>query len=163
MMPPASNSPDSNPPGSTSETETPDPIILLVDDNEVDQFLTRRAFAQSGFRMRLECVEDGDECLKFLRREPPYESAPTPHLVLLDINMPRMDGKAVLRAIKTDEKLRRIPVVALTTSHSDRDMQEMYDLRANSYIIKPVDFNAFVDIVKSLCQYWFRTVTLPPP
>lgn len=142
--------------------ETPDPVILLVDDNEVDQFLTRRAFAQSGFRVRLECVDDGELCLQFVRKEGPYADAPTPHLVLLDINMPRMGGKEVLRAMKADEALRRIPVVALTTSQSDRDKQEMYDLRANSYIIKPVDFNAFVDIVKALCQYWFRIVTLPP-
>ncbi|MDX2218596.1 MAG: response regulator [Burkholderiales bacterium] len=147
---------------STSDPETPDPLILLIDDNEVDQFLTRRAFAQSGFRVRLETVDDGDQALKFLRRQPPFESAPVPHLVLLDINMPRMGGKDVLRAMKSDETLRRIPVVALTTSQSDRDKQEMYDLRANSYIIKPVDFNAFVEIVRSLCQYWFRTVTLPP-
>ncbi len=146
----------------TDEPETPDPLILLVDDNDVDQFLTRRAFAQSGFRVRLECVEDGDECIKYLRREPPYEDAPTPHLVLLDINMPRVGGKEVLSAIKSVEALRRIPVIVLTTSQSDRDKHEMYNLRANSYIIKPVDFNAFVDIVRSLCQYWFRTVTLPP-
>jgi CheY-like chemotaxis protein len=142
--------------------ETPDPVVLLVDDNEVDQFLTKRAFSQSGFRVRLECVDDGDQCLRFVRKEGEYADAPTPHLVLLDINMPRMGGKEVLKAMKADEMLRRIPVVALTTSQSDRDKQEMYDLRANSYIIKPVDFNAFVEIVKALCQYWFRVVTLPP-
>lgn len=138
------------------------PVILLVDDNEVDQYLTRRAFAQSGFNVRLECVDDGDRCLQFLRREPPYTDAPMPHLVLLDINMPRMNGMEVLKLMKADEALRRIPVVALTTSQSDRDRQEMYDLRVNSYIIKPVDFNAFVRIVKSLCDYWFGVVTLPP-
>ena len=138
------------------------PVILLVDDNEVDQYLTRRAFAQSGFNVRLECVDDGDLCMQYVRKEPPFADLPSPDLVLLDINMPRMSGMDVLREMKADENLRRIPIVALTTSQSDRDRQEMYDLRVNSYIIKPVDFNAFVRIVKSLCEYWFGIVTLPP-
>jgi CheY-like chemotaxis protein len=106
-------------------------------------------------------VNDGEQCLKFLRKEPPYEKAVIPGLILLDLNMPKVDGKQVLERIKFDENLKTIPVVVLTTSQNERDVEESYERFANSYISKPMDFIEFLDLVKQIEKFWFKTVKLP--
>jgi two-component system, chemotaxis family, response regulator Rcp1 len=117
--------------------------LLLVEDNEPDVRLTMEALREAKVKNRLSVVEDGVEALEFLRRQGPYADAPRPDLILLDLNLPRKDGRAVLKEIKADDSLRRIPVVVLTTSKSEEDVMRVYDLHANCYITKPVDFNRF--------------------
>lgn len=138
------------------------PHILLADDNEVDQFLTRKAFSTSGRPFTMDCVDDGEQCLRYLRREPPYENVLRPDLVLLDLNMPRVDGRDVMQALMQDELLRPLPVIILTTSHSEKDRIDMFNLRCNAYMTKPLDFHDFCALVVSLYDYWFKTATLPP-
>ena len=140
-------------------------VILLAEDDPGDQELTRRALEQSRIRNDLYIVEDGEEALDYLLRRGRYEdpaSSPKPDLMLLDLNMPKMDGKQLLKQMRADPNLRRIPVVALTTSKQESDIIRTYDLGANSYIVKPVDMDQFVNAIKVLKDYWFQIVVLPP-
>ncbi len=135
--------------------------ILLAEDNENDVELTRMGFKKSKLRLNLHHVKDGEECLAFLRKQGEYANVPTPDLILLDLNMPRMDGREVLAEMVGDETLCSIPVVVLTTSAQDEEILKMYKLRCNSYIIKPVDFEKFLAVIRSLADYWFTVVVLP--
>ena len=135
--------------------------ILLVEDNPGDVRLTREAFRDGRVSNNLNVVADGVEALAFLRRQGAYDDAPRPGLVLLDLNLPRKDGREVLEEIKSDPALRRIPVVVLTTSEAEADILRSYDLNANCYITKPVDFEQFLLVVKSIEQFWLTIVQLP--
>jgi CheY-like chemotaxis protein len=136
--------------------------ILLAEDDPDDQLLTRRALHQGPASVAMTVVEDGAELLQFLRREDEYEGARRPDLILLDLNMPRMDGREALREIKTDPELRRIPVVVLTTSEAERDILESYNLGVNAFVTKPVSFDALADAMEALGEFWFDFVRLPP-
>ena len=135
--------------------------LLLVEDSEPDVRLTMEALREAKVRNRLSVVEDGVEALAFLRREGSYADAPRPDLILLDLNLPRKDGRQVLQEIKNDDTLMRIPVVILTTSKTEEDVLRAYNLHANCYITKPVDFNRFMDVVKSIEDFWLTVVRLP--
>ena len=135
--------------------------ILLVEDNPGDVFLTKKAFETSKLANHLVVAPDGEVALKMLKKEDEYEAQPTPDIILLDLNLPKVDGKEVLEAIKEDEKLRKIPVVILTSSNAEKDILMSYELHANSYIVKPVDFSNFLDIVNSIENFWFSIVVLP--
>lgn len=135
--------------------------ILLVEDNADDVFLTREAFDAAGLRVNLHHVDNGEKCMQFLYRKGSYADVPTPDLILLDMHMPVMDGYEVLTEIVKDEKLRHLPVVVLTTSYEAADIQKMYDLRCNSYITKPVDFDNFVKVIAQLAGYWLTVVVTP--
>ena len=136
--------------------------ILLVEDNPGDVRLTREALKESKIRNNLSIVRDGVEAMAFLRREGDYVRAPRPDIILLDLNLPRKDGREVLAEIKDDDKLKRIPVVILTTSDDEHDILESYNLHANCYITKPVDLNRFVTIIKNIEDFWLTIVRLPP-
>lgn len=138
--------------------------ILMADDDEDDRLLTQDALKESRVLNNLYCVEDGVELLHFLRREGQYadkETHPRPSLILLDLNMPRMDGREALQQIKADPLLKSIPVVILTTSKQEEDMVKGYDLGAASYITKPVDFDGLVALMKAIGNYWVEFVELP--
>jgi two-component system response regulator len=135
--------------------------ILLVEDNEDDVYLTRRAFGSARFPVNLHHVDNGAKCLAFLRRQGEYAQAPAPDLVLLDINMPVMNGREVLAAINADSALRHLAIVVLTTSAEQSDITAMYQMRCNSYIAKPVDFDQFVHTVQQLAEYWLELAILP--
>lgn len=139
--------------------------ILVADDDEEDRMLTRDALEESRVINELHFVEDGDELLDYLHRRGRYSdpaSSPRPGLILLDLNMPRKDGREALREIKEDSELRRIPVIILTTSKAEEDVIRTYDLGANSFITKPVDFASMVDIMREIGRYWIEIVELPP-
>jgi two-component system, chemotaxis family, response regulator Rcp1 len=136
--------------------------ILLVEDNEDDVILTREGFKHAKFLVNMSHVENGEECMEFLRKQGRYTDAPTPDIILLDLNMPRMDGRAVLKEITRDETLQQLPVVVLTTSDAERDVLDMYRLRCSAYITKPIDFEKFREVVRKICDYWFTLVVLPP-
>jgi chemotaxis family two-component system response regulator Rcp1 len=136
--------------------------ILLVEDNPGDIRLTREGLKEGRIFNNLSVVEDGVEAMAFLRREGEYADAPHPDLILLDLNLPKKDGREVLKEIKSDPKLRRIPVVILTTSRAEEDIMDTYDQHANCYIIKPVDFDQFVNVVKTIEDFWLTIVRLPP-
>jgi chemotaxis family two-component system response regulator Rcp1 len=136
--------------------------ILLVDDNPADVTLTQEAFEENKLCNNLSVVNDGVEAMDFLRKNGPYASAPTPDIILLDLNMPKKDGREVLAEIKADDMLKYIPVVIMTVSKDDKDILESYRLHANCYIKKPVKFTEFVEVVRSLENFWFSVVTLPP-
>ncbi|WP_230968116.1 response regulator [Nostoc sp. WHI] len=136
--------------------------VLLVEDNPGDVQLTRIALEDSKISINLNVVEDGVEAMAFLRKQEKYVKAAHPNIVLLDLNLPRKDGREVLAEIKGDENLKRIPIVILTTSQAKEDILEAYNLSANCYITKPVDFDEFVNIVKSIENFWFAIVKLPP-
>jgi len=135
--------------------------ILLVEDNEDDLLLMRQGFKKARLALNLHHVENGEACMAFLRKQGEYENAPTPDLVLLDLNLPLMDGREVLKQIVADENLRHLPVVILTTSADEQDILNMYNLRCSSYIVKPVDFDQFVRVIHSIGDYWFTIVRLP--
>lgn len=135
--------------------------ILLVEDNPGDVRLTQEALRESKVRNHLHVAVDGVEALAYLRREGAYAEAVRPDLVLLDLNLPRKDGREVLAEMKDDEALRRIPVVVLTTSRAEQDILRTYNLHANCYISKPVDLDQFITVVKSIEDFWFTIVTLP--
>ena len=135
--------------------------ILLVEDNPGDVRLTREALQEAKVRNNLAVANDGVEALSYLRREPPFENATRPDLVLLDLNLPRKDGREVLAEIKADPDLRRLPVVVLTTSNAEQDILESYNLYANCYITKPVDLDQFLGIVTSIEDFWLTIVKLP--
>ena len=136
--------------------------ILLVEDNPGDVELTTLALNEAKICNHVSTVEDGIEALAFLRREKPFQDAPRPDLILLDLNLPRKDGRETLAEIKQDPELRGIPVIILTTSEAERDVLESYLLNANCYIKKPVDLNQFIAIVTSIEDFWFTIVKLPP-
>lgn len=136
--------------------------ILLVEDSPTDALLTRQALAGGKLLNRLHVVEDGVKAIAFLRKEAPYADAPRPQLILLDLNLPKKDGREVLAEIKADEDLRIIPVIVLTTSSAEADIVRSYKLHANCYIAKPVDFASFADAVAGIETFWFAVVTLPP-
>ena len=135
--------------------------ILLVDDNPGDVRLTREALAGFKTPCHLSVVKDGVEAIGFLRRQGRFAQAPRPHLILLDLNMPRMDGRQALAQIKADANFRRIPVVILTTSQAEEDILRAYDLNANCYITKPVDLLQFLKVVRSIEEFWLTIVKLP--
>jgi two-component system, chemotaxis family, response regulator Rcp1 len=146
-----------------TQIKWPRPVeILLVDDNPADVTLTREAFQDSKFCNNLSVVNDGVEAMEFLRKTGSYASAPTPDFILLDLNMPRKDGREVLAELKADNELKLIPVVIMTVSRDEKDILESYGLHANCYIAKPVKFQDFIVIVRSIENFWFSIVTLPP-
>lgn len=135
--------------------------ILLVEDDPADAGLAKRALRDGRILCNVTHVRDGVEAMEYLRRQGSFAGAARPDLILLDLNMPRMDGREVLQEMKADEELKTIPVVILTTSDVDRDVNASYLLGANSFITKPMDMDAFFDAVKSIEEYWFRVVRLP--
>jgi CheY-like chemotaxis protein len=136
--------------------------ILLVEDNEGDIVLTLEAFNDVKLRNKVSVAKDGEEAIKFLNKEGKYKDAELPDMVLLDINLPKIDGKEVLTYIKTSDQFKTLPVVMLTTSSSEKDIQESYAGYANCYITKPVDFTKFIEVVKSIENFWISIVALPP-
>ena len=136
--------------------------ILLVEDNPGDADLAREALEDTKLHNRLHVVDDGEKALAFLRRQGAYAGAPRPDLILLDLNLPRKDGREVLAEIKSDDHLKRIPVVILTTSRAEEDVLKTYNLHANCYISKPIDLNQFMRVVKSIEDFWLSIVVLPP-
>jgi CheY-like chemotaxis protein len=143
-------------------TEAMLPIdILLVEDDPGDVLMTREAFEHHKIRNNLHVVSDGVEALQFVRRETPYADAPRPGLILLDLNLPRKDGREVLAELKASPELRSIPVVVLTTSEAEEDILRSYDLYANAYVTKPVDFDRFVEVVRQIDDFFVTVVKLP--
>ncbi|SPE61066.1 Response regulator receiver protein [Verrucomicrobia bacterium] len=145
-------------------SDHPKSVILMADDDSDDQLLVKDAVTECGWEGSLLFVQNGEELLDYLFRRGKYmqlAEAPRPGLILLDLNMPKKDGREALRAIKNDAELRRIPVVVLTTSKADTDIERIYDLGANSFISKPVQFDGLVNVMKLLGQYWFQAVQLP--
>jgi len=141
-------------------------IILMADDDDDDRLLALDALAEARLEGDLHFVENGEDLLDYLHHRGKYKSpasAPRPGLILLDLNMPRKDGREALREIKADPELRRIPIVVLTTSQADTDIGTIYELGANSFISKPFQFEALVAVMRILGQYWFKTVQLPVP
>jgi len=135
--------------------------ILLVEDDPGDVLITREAFADNKVRNQLSVVSDGEAALAFLRREENYANAPRPDLILLDLNLPRKAGHEVLAEIKSDVDLQRIPVVVLTTSDAEEDILRSYDLHANAYVTKPVDFDCFLNVVRQIDEFFVTVVKLP--
>jgi CheY-like chemotaxis protein len=136
--------------------------ILLAEDNPGDVRLTEKALDHGNIINNLHVVENGVEAIAFLRQEGDYADKPRPDLVLLDLNMPKKDGREVMAEMKDDSSLRRIPVVVLTSSEAEEDVVRSYELNANAYLTKPVDFDGFVDIVKRIEDFWFSVVKMPP-
>ena len=135
--------------------------ILLVEDNPGDVRLTLEAFKEGKMINNVNVVKNGVEAMAFLRREGEYSNAPQPDIILLDLNMPKMDGREVLAEIKKDESLKHIPVIVLTTSKAEQDILKSYDLYANCYITKPVDLDQFNTVIKSIKDFWLSIVKLP--
>ena len=135
--------------------------ILLVEDNPGDVRLTKEALKEAKVINNLSVLKDGEEALAYLRRQGQYAGAKRPHLILLDLNLPKKDGRDVLAQIKADEALKRIPVVVLTTSQAEEDVLKSYSLHANCYITKPVDLDQFVRVVRSIEDFWLGIVVLP--
>ncbi len=136
--------------------------ILLVEDSPSDTELTREALREAKVRNHLSVVEDGVEAMEFLRQQGAHADAPRPDLIMLDLNLPRKDGREVLAEIKEDPDLKSIPVVVLTTSQAEQDILRAYNLHANCYITKPVDFEQFLEAVRSIETFWLLVVKLPP-
>ncbi|WP_238017033.1 response regulator [Dactylosporangium sp. AC04546] len=147
----------------TAPMEASLPIeVLLVEDDPGDVLMTQEAFEEHKVRNKLNVVQDGEEALAYLRREGRYAEATRPDLILLDLNLPRVDGREVLQSIKEDPDLRRIPVVVLTTSQADEDIMRSYSLHANAYVTKPVDFDSFIAVVRQIDEFFVSVVKLPP-
>ena len=136
--------------------------ILLVEDNPGDIRLTVEALKESKVNNQLSVVQDGEAAVSFLKREGQYADSPRPDIILLDLNLPKKNGREVLQEIKADDSLKRIPVVVLTTSGAEQDVLRSYDLHANCYVTKPVDLEKFISVVKSIEDFWFTIVKLPP-
>ena len=136
--------------------------LLLVEDDDGDIFLTEEAFRETGMNLHINVVTDGEQALDYLHRRGPYAQATRPDLVLLDLNMPRKDGREVLEEIKQDPDLQQIPVAVLTTSDAEEDILQAYHLHANCYIRKPIDIKRFFEVMREIGNFWFCTVTLPP-
>ncbi|MHB9286189.1 response regulator [Halobacteriales archaeon Cl-PHB] len=150
-------------PDDTLPAEDGRPVeILLAEDNPGDVKLTRKGLKQGKIANNLHVVNDGVEALKFLRQEDEYAEKPRPDMVLLDLDMPRKDGREVLKDLKEDSDLRRIPVVVMTSSDAEEDILESYDLHANAYLTKPVDFQGFIDVVDRIEDFWLTVVKMPP-
>ena len=147
-----------------NERDAPAPPVefLLVEDNPGDVRLTREALREGKVYNNLHWAKDGVEALEFLRREGRHADAPRPDIILLDLNLPKKDGREVLSAIKNDERFKQIPVVVLTTSEAEEDVLRSYELHANCYITKPVDLDKFIMVVQSIDRFWLTVVTLPP-
>ena len=146
------------------KTATRNLVILLIEDDPGDQELTRRVFLDSAFNTDLRVVSDGEEAMSYLNQSGAYQdpqSSPKPDLILLDLNMPRMDGAQVLAEIRNTPKLRSIPVVMLTTSIHEKDVSRSYSIGCNSYLAKPIDLDQFNHVLRQLENYWFNLVTLP--
>lgn len=135
--------------------------LLLVEDDSTDVLLTKKALQKGGFLNNLSVVKDGEEAMDFLHQRGDYTNAPVPDIILLDLNMPRKDGREVLQEVKTDESLQHIPIIVLTTSDAEQDVLKSYKLHANCYIKKPVDLHQFVDAIASLQSFWLSVVKLP--
>ena len=143
-------------------TDTEKPVeVLLAEDNPGDVMLTKKALEQGKLANNLHVVTDGVEALEYLRQDGEYADEPRPDLVLLDLNMPRKDGQDVLEELQDDPELGRIPVVVLTSSESEEDIARSYELNANAYLTKPVDFDGFIEIVDRMENFWFKVVKLP--
>jgi CheY-like chemotaxis protein len=144
---------------------TPEPIkvidVLLVEDDPGDVLMTQEAFEHYKIRNKLHVVSDGEQAVQFLRREGEYADAVRPDLILLDLNLPRVDGREVLAQVKGDDQLRSIPVVVLTTSEAEEDILRSYHLHANAYVTKPVDFDRFLDVVRKIDEFFVTVVKLP--
>ena len=136
--------------------------VLLVEDDPGDTLIVREAFADNKVHNALTCVTDGVEAMRYLRREDEHAGAPRPDLILLDLNLPRMDGREVLAALKSDEDLCTIPVVVLTTSQAEEDVLRSYRLHANAYVAKPVDFDRFIAVVRQIDDFFLTVVKRPP-
>ena len=143
------------------EKNAPPVVILLVEDNLGDARLTREALKEGKVYSNLHWVKDGVEALDFLHQQGKHQDAPKPDIILLDLNLPKKDGREVLEEIKADQKLMRIPVVILTTSKAEEDVLRTYNLHANCYVTKPVDLDQFIKVVKSIDNFWLAVVTLP--
>ena len=156
---------DMNRPAQTGDPSAgfggPPAEILLVEDNAGDVLLTTECLQRTPLPTRLHVVRDGVEALRFLRQEGPHSDAPRPALVLLDLNLPKKDGREVLAEVKADENLRQIPVIILTTSTHEQDVASAYDLHANCYITKPLDLDRFVHVMESIESFWLSVVKLP--
>ncbi|XMG34703.1 response regulator [Amycolatopsis bartoniae] len=143
----------------------PEPLdvvdVLLVEDDDGDVLMTQEAFEHHKIRNKLHVVKDGEQALQFLRREGEYADAPRPGLILLDLNLPRRDGREVLAELKNDAELRVIPVVVLTTSEAEEDILRSYSLHANAYVSKPVDFERFIDVIRQIDDFFVTVVKLP--
>ncbi len=137
--------------------------LLLVEDNDDEALITQTVFRRQGVPVAIERVSDGNSCLTYLRRENPFEQAIKPDIVLLDLNMPGMDGRQVMAAIASDDRLRYLPVVVFTTSSSPEDVLEMYRMRCNSYIVKPIDLGSLEKTAARIVDYWTQASTLPTP
>jgi len=143
-------------------TDTEKPVeVLLAEDNPGDVMLTKKALEQGKLANNLHVVTDGVEALEYLRQDGEYADEPRPDLVLLDLNMPRKDGQDVLEELQDDPELGRIPVVVLTSSESEEDIARSYELNANAYLTKPVDFEGFIETVNRMENFWFKVVKLP--
>lgn len=139
-------------------------VILMAEDDPDDRVLARDALAECGLADDLRFVENGEELLDFLLQRGKYDAqTPRPGLILLDLNMPVKDGREVLKEIKSNQALRQIPVIVLTTSRADTDIDKTYLLGANSYVTKPVRYESLVEVMRAICQYWLKTVELPAP
>jgi two-component system, chemotaxis family, response regulator Rcp1 len=137
--------------------------ILMIEDNDGDVALTTEALRAAKIHNRLDVAHDGVEGMEYLRRKGTYAAAPRPDLILLDLSLPRKDGREVLAELKADAELRAIPVVVLTSSTAEQDVARSYDLHVNCYVVKPVDFSALTEIVKAISHFWFTVVKLPHP
>ncbi len=135
--------------------------ILLVEDSSADIRLTKEVFETIDIKTSVHAVTNGEDAVNFLWKQRGHEAAPTPDLILLDLNIPKIDGRAVLKMIKEDERMRRIPVIVLTTSRNDEDLGTAYDYYANAYVVKPISFHDFSVLVRRLCDFWFGAVALP--
>jgi len=140
---------------------TPPVRVLLVEDHPADIVLTRKAFSRLTTPVQLDVVLDGFEAMRFLRQQGRYQNTVRPHLILLDLNMPRMDGREVLKAVGADPALKTIPIIVLTTSSAASDVAMAYTLCANSYLAKPVGFEDFLGVIASIERYWFHTALIP--
>jgi CheY-like chemotaxis protein len=146
---------------STTDKESRQIEILLIEDNPGDARLTQEAMRAAKMTNVLHIVEDGVQAMEFLRQRSRFKDAPRPDLILLDLNLPKKDGRAVLAEVKADPDLRRIPVVVLTTSRSEEDVMQAYDMHANAYVTKPVNLDQFMRIVALIDEFWLKVVTLP--
>lgn len=144
------------------EKDCPAINLLLVEDSPSDVFLTKEVVKGLKVPVNLSVVTDGVEAMSFLRRQEQYKEAPRPHLILLDLNMPRKDGREVLAEVKADQRLKSIPVIVLTSSNAEQDLRTAYDLHANAYLVKPATFAEFREVFQRLERFWLNTVILPP-
>ncbi len=149
-------------PAMVSERQVRPIDILLVEDSPADVRLTQEALKEAKVLNELHVVHDGVEAMAFLRKQGKYAPAPDPDLVLLDLNLPKKDGREVLAEIKEDDNLKRIPVVVITTSGAEEDVVRSYSLHANAYVTKPVDLKQFLEVIRSIERFWLAVVTLPP-